>query len=902
MAFTVPEHPAPPDVGQHRPRWQLALAAVAVFASFALPTEANATVVTSGTITLINSDPHTVIGAPVGGVLPTATPDYAASGAMVAMIDNTPAAASIHLANFDIDPTDDDGIIDALNNAADRGVDVSVVLDDQVGTSRADPAASALSASVHVTKCLYACINTTGAVISTDAGAPGIAHSKFILFSQTKDQAGTTRTNVVADGSQNFNHQQFIIHNNWVVSYDDPSLYTGFMNFWNALDSQNALPTNPAVSTTVASSTGLITTYFYPRPKTSDPVANAINELDCSKGGTIYAESSTWDSDRTSVNNALMNQADAGCSVQLLMDEADGPESNSQQNLNDGTDANEFSLPTSHNRNMNSNVFATHGITVYGSTPGGCRYSSEGSLNHFCIFTGGGSHEKYLVIDGKSSSGATVKKVITGSENFAERALTSYTEVDEEISDPTITQGFIDDFNRQVDETKTINPEKYPNATYGTVNSAASGSQDMPSIAKVAGYTAVAWADSGNPTTASTGKYGAIYVKLMRSDGSTVYEVPVQQQAGANSGSDYRSPSVGIDSSGNAVVAWADDNDGNGIYNIVMCSVTNNGTSSPTIGSRVYVNATLTGQQVSPSLAMTPDGHISVSFLDDQASSGDYQVRLSTFTAATASAKVNEIQVNGTSTGTHTQADVAAYPTTGSNWTTVVVWNDDSDGNGFGDINGRAVTQTGSSVWAEKRLNSTATGDQTVPSVAANADGFVVAWELWTGSGGAACHTYTTIPGFTVAAADTGRCIQVREFNASGTPTATEFEVSNGLFTTNGYTGSNAYAGGPNPNPNIGDQRSPSVAIDSNGDYVVAWQELTPYHPGWDIFARGFLKGGGSNADTLSEYQMNPVIPNNQLSPDVASDPSGNFSLVYTDDWDGNGSTQLMERSGFSIS
>lgn len=886
-------------------RLAVAVVGMLVSATLLVPSPAIAAVVTSGTISLFNSDPHTLTGEPVGGVLPMATPDYAASDEVVNLVNNAPAGASIHIAEFYIDPTDDDGLIDALNNADSRGVSVFVVLDNQTTTNRADAAATALNSTVHVTKCVYACINTTGASISTDAGLPGIAHSKFFLFSQTKDQNGSMRTNVIADGSQNFNRQQFIIHNNWVVSYDDPSMYSGFMDFWNALNSQDATPSNPAVSTAVSSSTGLITTYFYPRVKTDDPVANTINELDCSKGGSIYAESSTWDSDRTSVNNALMNQADAGCSIKLIMDEADGPESNGQQNLNNGSNTNELYLPTSHNRNMNSNVFATHGITVYGSTPGGCRYSTEGSLNHYCIFTGGGSHEKYLVVDGKSSSGTTVKKVITGSENFAQRALTSYTEVDQEISDATITQGFIDDFNRQVGEAVSINPEKYPNAKYSTVNSSASGSQDMPSIAKVADYTAVAWADSGNPTTASAGKYGAIYLKLMRSDGSTVYERAIQAQSQANSGSDYRAPSVGMDSSGNAVVAWQDDDDGNGSYNIVMRSVTNNGTSLPTIGPRVYVNAAGAGQQISPSLAMTLDGDFSVSFLDDQAASGNYQVRLATYTAASTSGKVTEIGVNGTTTGTHVQAKVAVYPTTADNWDTIVVWNDDSDGNGYGDIRGRAVTQTGSSVWAEKRLTSTSAGDQTVPTVSANANGFVVAWELWTGSAGTACHTYSQLPGSAPpdpTAADTGRCIQVREFNASAAPTATEFDVSNGLFTTNAYTGSNAYSGGPDPNANVGDQRSPSVSIDDNGDYVVAWEELTPYHPGWDIFARGFLKGGGTNADTLSEYQMNPVIPNNQLSPAVASDPSGNFSLVYTDDWDRNGSTQLMERDGFFIS
>lgn len=889
-----------------RRRWLTVVGALLLTVLLA-PAQADATVVTSGTITLFNSDPHTLIGAPVGGVLPLATPDYAPSTAIVTLINNTPTGASIHLTDYNIDPTDDDGVIAALNNAAGRGVSVSVVLDHQNGTTNNVTAAGELPAPVHVTMCVWACINTTGADIDADARVPGIAHSKFFLFSSTVDQNGTARTNVVADGSQNFNRQQFIIHNNWVVSYNDPALYAGFLNFWNALNSQDAGPTNSAVSTTVTSSTGLIQTFFYPRPKTKDPVADTINELDCSKGGTIYAESSTWDSDRTAVNNALMAQADAGCSVQLIMDEIDGPEDNYNQNKNDGSATNELYLPTVHNRNMNSNVFATHGITVYGSTPGGCRYSTEGSLNHYCMFTGGGSHEKFLAIDGKSPAGATLKKVITGSENFAQRALTSYTEVDEEISDPTIAQAFIADFNQQKIETTTISPEKYPHATYTTVNTAAAGSQKMSSIARVANYTAVAWADSGNPTPASSGKYGAIYLKLMRSDGSTVYEVPVQAQAGAASGSDYESPSVGIDSSGNAVVAWQDDNDGNADFNIVMRSVTNNGTATPVIGARVGVNAVVTNQQTSPSLAMTSDGHFSVSWTDT--ATGTAEIRVATYTSV--SAKVTEFQANGTSTGVHNQSAVAVYPTTGGGWTTIAAWRDDSDGNGSGEIHGRAVTSSGSAVWAEKTLNSVSAGDQTVPTVSANTNGFVVAWGLSTG--GAACHTYShlPIPGAPATdptAHDTGQCVQVREFNAAATPSAAEFEVSNGLFTTNAYTGSNAYdpvTAKVDPsgiNPNIGDQRSPSVAIDSAGDYVVAWQELTPYHPGWDIFARGFTKGGGSTADTLSEYQMNPVIPNNQLSPAVASDPSGNFSLVYDDDWDRNDSTQLMERGGFFIS
>lgn len=860
---------------------RVAILLAILFAFLPATAVAQAQVVNSGTLTLITSDPFTQIGAPAGEQLPQAVADYSANEYIVNFIDETPSGASIHFANWYVDPLDDSGVIGALNAAADRGVDVSVVLDNQTGTSRGEAAAAALGNNVDLTLCDHACINSDGDWIdpATHAGGhPGIAHAKFALFSATKDSTGTPRANVVANGSPNFNREQYIIHNNWVVSYEDQARYDGFEAFFGVLKSQTATPSNPTVSSPVTSSDGLITTYFFPRAASDDPMPTFLDEIDCSKGGRIFGMSSTWNSDRTAVNNALIDKADAGCTIELLMDDKNAPL------INDDSAANQLAVPTATGQPMNSNVFGVHGITVYGTSPGGCRYSTEGFEGRWCAFTGGGTHEKYLVIDGKSASGESVRKVISGSPNVAQRALTSYTEVQEIISDPGIVQGFADDFNRQKSQAFKIHPTKYPDATYETVNSGANGSQDFPSVARSAnGYTAISWADSANPTLASPDLYGAVHVKLLGSDGTTIYEKAVQTQTGSHSGSDYRETAIGVDNDGNVVVAWQDDHDGNGSYDVVVRRVTNNGTSSPVVGNRFTVHADTDYDQTDPSVARMPDGRFSVAWTDNN------QIRMATYSAS--AAKLAEFQVNGASTGTHSQVDIAVQPAPGGDFTTTAVWRDDSDGNGYGEIYGRAVTSAGADVWAEQRMNSVGAGDQSAPSVAAGADGIVTVWQTYDDNE-VPCHVYSTLATTEgPAATGTARCVQAREFNSAGVAAAGQFEVSKGIFETNAYTGGTA----------IGEQRRPSVAMDDGGSYVVAWEELAPNRPGWDVYARSFTPGASSTAETLSEYRMNPIIPNDQTAPQVASDSSGNFVLVYDDDWDRNGSTQLIKRDGFTL-
>jgi hypothetical protein len=135
------------------------------------------------------------------------------------------------------------------------------------------------------------------------------------------------------------------------------------------------------------------------------------------------------------------------------------------------------------------------------------------------------------------------------------------------------------------------------------------------------------------------------------------------------------------------------------------------------------------------------------------------------------------------------------------------------------------------------------------PQVAAADNGdFVIAWALFTG------HT-----------ADSG--IYARRFAADGTARDPEgFRV----------------------NPAIGQHSLPSIASDADGDFVVAWQSVgrdgdLPYYEA-NIYARRYAADGTpkDNGDVL----VNTITTDNQLTPSVAMDGDGDFVVAWQNEVD----------------
>ncbi len=99
-----------------------------------------------------------------------------------------------------------------------------------------------------------------------------------------------------------------------------------------------------------------------------------------------------------------------------------------------------------------------------------------------------------------------------------------------------------------------------------------------------------------------------------------------------------------------------------------------------------------------------------------------------------------------------------------------------------------------------------------------------------------------------------------RRFNAAGVPQATTFQVN--IYTT--------YA-----------QRYPAVAVDADGDFVVAWSSPSQDGGGSGIFARRFNSSGTGGP----EFQVNSYTLTGQYNPSVGLEDNGDFVIVWQGDF-----------------
>jgi len=158
----------------------------------------------------------------------------------------------------------------------------------------------------------------------------------------------------------------------------------------------------------------------------------------------------------------------------------------------------------------------------------------------------------------------------------------------------------------------------------------------------------------------------------------------------------------------------------------------------------------------------------------------------------------------------------------------------------------RAAWPQGDPVGSEFRVNTFTAGIERLPSVAADTAGnFIV---IWHGQDGG------------------GYGILGQRFASSGAPLGSEFRV-------NAYT--------------TGNQRNPSVAADSSGNFVVVWQSHLQDGSDEGVFGQRYASSG---APIGPEFRANTYTPSNQFLARVAADPSGNFVVVWTSsEQDGSG-------------
>jgi len=199
-----------------------------------------------------------------------------------------------------------------------------------------------------------------------------------------------------------------------------------------------------------------------------------------------------------------------------------------------------------------------------------------------------------------------------------------------------------------------------------------------------------------------------------------------------------------------------------------------------------------------------------------------------------------EFQVNAYLTGTQNFGDVAAD----ANGNFVVAWAGynpaDHDGQA---VNGQRYSASGAPVGAAFLVNTYTTGIQGAPSVAMGADGgFVIAY---LGQRGADFEIFA------------------QRFDAAAARLGGEFQVNTATS---------------------GMQSYPTAALDTAGNFVVAWLDRGGEGSGAAVRARRFFGGGAARGDdfVVNTYTTGDQL-SNRISSVVASDQAGNFVV----DWVG---------------
>ncbi|MFO1019516.1 MAG: VCBS repeat-containing protein [Planctomycetales bacterium] len=305
------------------------------------------------------------------------------------------------------------------------------------------------------------------------------------------------------------------------------------------------------------------------------------------------------------------------------------------------------------------------------------------------------------------------------------------------------------------------------------VNTVGTGEQVDPVVAMSAdGSFAIAWigTQSGEDD---------IYVRRFNAAGVAQ---GVEVMANTATGSNHQNPAIAMNPAGKFVVTWNDTPAGasNSVYAQVFTS------SGGRIGGELRANSDTTDSQYEPSVAMDSLGNFAITWTDFYSPTADKYVKAQRF----------------------------------NSWGIPL-------GNNF-------------------YVNTYQSGSQETPAIAMDGVGnFVIAWS-------------------SVGQDLSDRGIYAQRYNASGVPQGGEFRVN----TTTTLT-----------------QELPDIAMDPAGNFVITWDSLQLGTN--DIYAQLYNAAGMMQGP---EFQVHPPRDFNQFVPTAAMDSAGNFIVAWSSNFqDGDG-------------
>ncbi|WGM40072.1 VCBS domain-containing protein [Caulobacter sp. NIBR1757] len=402
-----------------------------------------------------------------------------------------------------------------------------------------------------------------------------------------------------------------------------------------------------------------------------------------------------------------------------------------------------------------------------------------------------------------------------------------------------------------------------PVGAEAVVNQTLAGNQFHPNVTVLSdgGYLIV-WQSDNND-----GSSWAVMGRVYNADGSARSDEFLANRVTA--GDQSKAQAVAL-SDGGFFIAWhgqGEDMYGYGVFGQRFDSEGDSvGGEFPLDASRTY------GEQTFPFLAAGADGSVIAvwqghdpqadGYWGDGSGWGIFGTRFQ-LDANPAAPTGGESQVNSKSAHDQSGADIATL-TDGSY---IVVWRS-APSRGTGDISSNGVFAQrygadGQPIGSEFTVNTTLTGDQTNPQVAALAGGgYVVTWQSSQGDGA-------------------GYGIFAQRFDSAGNATGGEFQVNSGAA-GNQYDAQITALTGPNA-----------------GGFVITWHQ-----DNGEVEARVFDAAGNPVG---ADLQVNLQIPRlngsdaGEYLPAVAATADGGFVIVWRDnDTDGYGTAVFGQRYGLS--
>lgn len=298
-------------------------------------------------------------------------------------------------------------------------------------------------------------------------------------------------------------------------------------------------------------------------------------------------------------------------------------------------------------------------------------------------------------------------------------------------------------------------------------NAESGGNQLNPVIAVAAnGSFVVAWEDD-----IDNNGFFQIWARGFHADGSQRFSrITVNTEAAGQ----QRNPDIAMNPNGDFVVVWEDDKDGNGRFNILGRGFNANGSQKFSDRKMAYTGE---GASIDPAISMADDGSFVVTWSDDLDYNGFYQIKARGFNS-NGSNRFNIFTVNSQGAGQQVQPDIALA----ANGNFVITWADDQDGNWFYEIFARGFFANGTQRFSDITLNSPGTASQYRPAVGIADDGsFAATW------------------------VDQEYRIMWRQFDATGNPTENEIELNSNVFQL---------------------QNRPTIGVTQQNEFIVLWDQL----------------------------------------------------------------------------